>query len=146
MSAGVAPLTDRQTDIDRIFGAETVVELLQRAEALRDDEKMHPNRRSFAAAIFSALSRNAPLSIACAFASIRRARAFARIEEALALEYRFAWRCLEHSDLYEGIRAAIISRDVPPAWKPPTLAEVPATLVDAMLRPLGSDELEFGSA
>ncbi len=145
-SAGPAVLTDRQADIDRIFGADTVAELLRRAEALRDDTSTTPERRAFASAILAALSRNAPLSVACAFSAIRRARAFTRIEEALALEYRFASRCLERSDLYEGIRAAIVSRDVPPAWQPATLAEVPDRLVDAMLWPLGGDELSLGHA
>ena len=143
-SPGGPPLAAHQVDIDQLFGADALTIVQQRAEALRDDATASEQRRSFATSIASALLRHAPLSIACAFETIRRARAFTRIEEALALEYRFAWRCLERSDLYEGIRAAILSRDVPPAWDPATLGDVSAKLVDAMLASLGADELRFG--
>lgn len=142
-SPGDAKLAAHQADIDRLFDADTLIEVQQRAGALRDDDSASVERRSFAGSVAAALSRHAPLSIACAFETIRRGRAFTRIEEALALEYRFAWRCLERTDLYEGIRAAILSRDVPPAWDPAALGDVPATLVDAMLAPLGADEMRF---
>jgi enoyl-CoA hydratase len=142
-SPGGPPLADHQADIDRLFGAEDAITVLNRAEALRDDATASEQRRSFAASVATSLSRHAPLSIACAFETIRRGHAFTRIEEALALEYRFAWRCLERGDLYEGIRAAILSRDVPPAWDPTMLGDVPDRLVDAMLAPLGADELRF---
>lgn len=142
-SPGDARLAAHRADIDHLFEADTLTNVLKRAEALRDDATLPEQRRSFAASIATALMHHAPLSLACAFETIRRGRAFTRIEEALALEYRFAWRCLERGDLYEGIRAAIISRDVPPQWDPPNLAAVPATLVDAMLAPLGADELRF---
>lgn len=144
-SPGGPRLAAHQADIDHLFGADTPAAVLKRAEALHDDESASSERRSFAAAVSASLTRHAPLSIACAFETIRRGRAFTRIEEALALEYRFAWRCLERTDLYEGIRAAILSRDVPPRWDPATLGAVPATLVDAMLAPLGADELRFPS-
>ncbi len=141
--AGTSKLASHQADIDHIFGADTLAEILRRAEMLRDAKAAPSERRAFATATLAALVRHAPLSVACAFETIRRARAFTRIAEALALEYRFAWRCLERTDLYEGIRAAIVSRDVPPAWQPATIAEVPAALVDTMLAPLDEDELRF---
>lgn len=142
-SPGGPPLATHRADIDHLFGAENPITVLNRAEALRDDATASEQRRSFAASIAIALSRHAPLSIACAFEAIQRGRAFTRIEEALALEYRFAWRCLERGDLYEGIRAAILSRDVPPAWDPATLGDVSDNLVDAMLAPFGADELRL---
>lgn len=142
-SPGGPPLAAHQADIDRLFGAENPTTVLKRAEALRDGEHVSAERRSFAGSVAKSLSRHAPLSIACAFETIRRGRALTRIEEALALEYRFAWRCLERGDLYEGIRAAILSREVPPAWDPAALDDVSVKLVDAMLAPLGADELRF---
>jgi enoyl-CoA hydratase/carnithine racemase len=140
---GPATLAARQAEIDASFGAETLEQVLSRLAALRDNPKAEGAAASFASAALSAIARHAPLSVACAFEAIRRARGFATLEQALRLEYRFAWRSLEHGDFYEGIRAAIISRDTPPAWKPATLAEVPAAQVAAMLAPLGADELTF---
>lgn len=142
-AAGPAPLEVHAADIDRIFGAETLPDLLRCAEALRDDADAAPDRRAFAAGALSAIACHAPLSVACAFETIGRARHFTRIEEALTLEYRFAWRSLDHGDFYEGIRAAIVSRDVPPAWDPATLAAVTDERVAAMLAPLGTGELTF---
>ena len=142
-SPGDGKLAAHQADIDHLFGADTPMAVVQRAAALRDDARASEQRRSFAASIATALTRHAPLSIACAFETIRRGRGFTRIEEALALEYRFAWRCLERGDLYEGIRAAILSRDVPPAWGPAALGDVRGKIIDAMLAPLGADELRF---
>lgn len=142
-SPGDSRLAAHGDDIDHLFGADTLTDVLKRVETLRHDQNASTERRDFAAGIAKSLSRHSPLSIACAFETIRRGRTFAHIEEALTLEYRFAWRCLERGDLYEGIRAAILSRAVPPHWDPATLAAVPATLVDAMLAPLGADELSF---
>ncbi|MEX2299083.1 MAG: enoyl-CoA hydratase/isomerase family protein, partial [Dongiaceae bacterium] len=108
------PLGRRIADIDRIFAAGTLDELIARLEAQRADTS-DEGARDFASFALDGIRRNAPLSVACAFRTIKRARAFATIEEALCLEYRFAWRSIERGDLYEGIRAAILSRDVPPA-------------------------------
>jgi enoyl-CoA hydratase len=140
---GAGPVGRRLPDIDRIFSADTLGETLARLEAQRDDAATDKGARDFASFALTGIARNAPLSVACAFEAIRRAREFSTIEEALALEYRFAWRCLERSDLYEGIRSAIVDRDAKPVWDPATLADVPDALVDEMLAPLGADELSF---
>jgi enoyl-CoA hydratase len=142
---GAAPLAARRSDIDCAFAAANLDNTAARLARWRDDHAASTGSREFAADTLARLERNAPLAMACAFAAIGRARDFASIEEALRLEYRFAWRCLGRGDLYEGIRAAIISRDVPPRWDPARLADVSDRLVDAMLAPLGSDELSFES-
>ncbi|MEX0808815.1 MAG: enoyl-CoA hydratase/isomerase family protein [Dongiaceae bacterium] len=140
------PLGRRIADIDRLFAADTLGEVMARLEAQRTDAGGE-GAREFASFALDGIARNAPLSVACAFRAINRAREFmsieGAIEEALRLEYRFAWRSIERGDLYEGIRAAILSRDTPPAWDPPSLADVSDALVDAMLAPLGDNELTF---
>lgn len=140
---GAGPLGRRQPDIDRIFGTDRLSDVMARLATMRDDPATDPGSREFASHALVGIGRNAPLSVACAFEAIRRAGAFRTIEEALALEYRFAWRCLERSDLYEGIRAAVIERDRPAEWDPATLDTVTDELVSEMLAPLGADELAF---
>jgi enoyl-CoA hydratase len=142
---GPAPLNVRRSDIDRAFVASGLDDAVVRLARWRDDETASTASHEFAADTLARMERNAPLAMACAFSAIRRARDFAAIEDALRLEYRFAWRCLERSDLYEGIRAAILSRDVPPTWDPARISDVSDRLVDAMLAPLGRDELSFES-
>ncbi|MGY9032967.1 MAG: enoyl-CoA hydratase/isomerase family protein, partial [Rhodobacterales bacterium] len=59
------------------------------------------------------------------------------INGALAQEYRFTHRAVEHSDFIEGIRAAIIDKDRKPRWQALTDAAV-----TNMIAPLGSDAFE----
>ena len=75
---------------------------------------------------------------------IRRLRGHASMRAALALEYRFTFRSMEHADFLEGIRAAIIDKDRNPRWRHPGPEAVTAEEVDRMLAPLGRDELTFG--
>lgn len=86
-----------------------------------------------------ALDRACPLSLASALAIIRAARGMDRIEDALALEYRFTARCMEHGEFLEGIRAQVIDKDRRPRWQ---VAATPGR-VAAMLAPLGALELRL---
>ncbi|WP_413873782.1 enoyl-CoA hydratase/isomerase family protein [Albidovulum sp.] len=98
----------------------------------------------FAADALAALSRAAPLSAACTVEMVRRLRGRATMRAALALEYRFTFRSMEHADFIEGIRAAIIDKDRNPRWCHAGPRTVPAEDVERMLAPLGADELTFG--
>jgi len=90
-----------------------------------------------------AMERACPLSVACHIEILRRMRPDDGIEDALKHEYRFVWRCMEQGDFLEGIRAQIIDKDRTPRWSHASLAEVTQAEVDAMLAPLGDDELTF---
>lgn len=87
------------------------------------------------------LRRGCPLSVACAVEVVNRSRALQRIEDILALEYRFTYRSMSHGDFLEGIRAQIIDKDRNPKWKTPTLEELDQSEISGMLETLGSDEL-----
>lgn len=89
------------------------------------------------------MRRNCPLSVACAIEIVRQSRGLDRIEDILALEYRFTYRSMSHGDFIEGIRAQIIDKDRRPNWKPATLEELETSQISAMLEPLGEDELTF---
>ncbi len=70
---------------------------------------------------------------------VRAARADERMQDALSREYRFTRRATAESDFLEGVRAQIIDKDRAPNW---SAAATPAR-VDAMLAPLGDDELKW---
>ncbi len=93
----------------------------------------------WAAAARAALDRASPLSLACALAIIRAARTLPRLEDALAREYRFTARCMEHGDFLEGVRAAVIDKDRRPVWR----VEGTAEQVAAMLAPLLPHDLRL---
>ncbi|WP_208348557.1 enoyl-CoA hydratase/isomerase family protein [Pseudaestuariivita rosea] len=119
--------------INSFFGGETLGDILR---ALRAEET------EFTAQALKALSRNAPLSMACAVEMVHRLRGTADIRRALELEYRFTFRAMEHGDFLEGIRAAIIDKDRSPKWRH-DLDDIPGSAVSKMLMPLRKDSLSF---
>ncbi len=131
---GVGAIQDQQPQIDAHFGGETLIDIRNSLRAKGD---------AFAQETLKKLSRNSPLSMACAIEMIHRLRGpTADIRRALELEYRFTFRAMEHGDFLEGIRAAVIDKDRNPNWQhafdaPPTLAAT------KMLMPLGNDSLTF---
>jgi enoyl-CoA hydratase/carnithine racemase len=122
-------------EIDRHFGAGTLADIVRSLTAVDT---------AFAAEALKLLNRAAPLSAACAIEMVRRLRGSATMRAALALEYRFTFRSMEHADFLEGIRAAIIDKDRNPHWRHAGPEAVPAEDVERMLAPLGAEELTFG--
>ncbi|WP_313135726.1 enoyl-CoA hydratase/isomerase family protein [Paracoccus jeotgali] len=119
-----APLADADLSA---FGAATVAGIEKRlAEQGQDD-------------IIKTVRRNSPLSMAAGLRLVREARADRQIQDSLAREYRFTNRATEHSDFIEGVRAQIIDKDRRPNWT----ADASPQAVDAMLAPLGDEELHF---
>jgi enoyl-CoA hydratase len=88
------------------------------------------------------LDRQCALSMAATLRLVRAARAEPGVEKALAREYRFSWRSCSEGEHLEGVRAAVIDKDRRPRWKDDILSLEPAR-VDAMLAPLGADELKL---
>lgn len=134
LPAPEADLAAQQSEIDVLFGGETLGDIA-RAVAGSDS--------ALAQSAMKALSRNAPLSMACAVETQHRLGPDSTIETALGLEYRFTFRALEHSDFVEGIRAQIIDKDRSPNWRHKDAQSVPDIDVSAMLRPLGADALKL---
>lgn len=131
------PLRALTPEIDAHFSGETLHDITNSLRAEDSD---------FARDTLRTLSRNAPLSMACAVEMIHRLRgASADIRRALGLEYRFTYRAMEHGDFLEGIRAAIIDKDRKPHWKH-GLDSLPDIAVSQMLRPLGDNALTLEEA
>ncbi len=122
--------------IDELFGSKTVPEIVN---ALSESEA------EFAATAQKKIAKGAPLAVACALVSIRKARA-GDLKKALQQEFRFAYRCQEQGDFLEGIRAQIIDRDFSPKWQHKG-ADVPPHDIEHMLDDLGLHEwTEIGDA
>ncbi len=127
-------LSHRGDEIDRLFATPDALASIKTIEASETD---------FASSTAKAIRRNSPLSVAVAFEAIRRARCANSIEECLALEYRYTYRCQESAEFLEGIRAAVIDKDRKPQWRPSRLEDLEWNRVSALLSPLGADELKF---
>jgi len=129
-----SPLMAQIDQINRHFGGEALSDILN---SLRTEDN------DFTAAALKALSRNAPLSMACTVEMIHRLRSPSlTLRKALDMEYRFTFRSMEHGDFLEGIRAQIIDKDRNPNWQHP-LDKVPAVAVSKMLIPLGKNAVQF---
>jgi enoyl-CoA hydratase/carnithine racemase len=122
--------------IDRVFTCETLGDITA---------ALHGETGVFAGAALKAISRNSPLSMACAAKIIQNLRGSGGdIRAALRLEYRFTYRAMERGDFLEGIRAQIIDKDRNPVWKH-TGNAVPDQAIAQMLASLGDAELNFAS-
>ncbi len=120
--------------IDEVFslpGMNEIIEALERRNS------------GFASKCLKSIGRNSPLSMACALSLVRLQRKSQSIEEALALEYRYVHRAVEHTDFIEGIRAMVIDKDNRPKWKHANCGSVEDAEVDALLGHLGEEELEI---
>lgn len=120
-------LRQHEADINRIFAGEAVDAILSDLEA---------SREPWAEKALASMKRASPLALLATFRMIRVARERSDLGASLEYELRFTARATEKGDLLEGIRAAIIDKDRNPAWRYPTLPEVPSGLVDQMLAPL----------
>ena len=123
-----------QAEIDAAFAAGTLAEILAALDAAGSDT---------ATSAAKAMRRNSPLSMACALRLIRDARATPGLPAALAREFRFTWRSAAQGDFIEGIRAAIIDKDRSPKWRHGAPEAVTDSDIEAMLAPLGADELNL---
>jgi enoyl-CoA hydratase len=131
----VSPLGPVLRDkIDEAFQARYAVEIIERLEKMGGD---------WAESTVKAIRRACPLSVACCLLAVRKARGMTRIEDALANEYRFAWRCSEEGEFLEGIRAAVVDKDREPKWKLARLEDVTPERAQAMLAPLGDYDLNL---
>jgi enoyl-CoA hydratase/carnithine racemase len=122
-----------QPEVGRWFSGAAATDILDALETDGGNE---------AQAHLKALRRQSPLSVVCAHNAIRAAASLT-LQETLAQEYRFVWRCMEQGDFLEGIRAQVIDKDRKPKWRHDRIEEVPAAEAAAMLAPLGAEELTF---
>lgn len=123
-----------QPRIDRHFAGATLGDITR---SLKTDDS------AFAGNALKALSRNAPLAMACTMTIVRRLRSANSIRQALDQEFRYTYRAVAQGDFIEGIRAAIIDRDRAPKWAHDGPEAVTEIEVSNMLRPLGDDALNW---
>jgi enoyl-CoA hydratase len=135
---GAGPLQGEQTMIADLFSAGSLVEIINNLQQASGASS------PFAAKTLSDLRTKSPISLAITDRHIRDCRNL-DLRQTLIQDYRLAVRCLEASDFYEGVRAALIDKDGKPAWQPSSLHQVTSEMVDAYFTPLGDDDLNLPS-
>lgn len=130
--SGLSDLAARQARIDRAFGAATIQEAVRRLEEMAEPWEQETLRK---------IAAHSPTALVAAHVSVRRARQFKTVEEALDHEYRYAYRAVDLHDFREGVRALIVAKDGKPQWSPARLADVSLQQAEALFAPIGGHEL-----
>jgi enoyl-CoA hydratase len=116
--------------INRIFGAASVEEILERLDAEQGDSA------AWAKATAVEIRKKSPTSLKVAFAQMRRGKSLG-LADALRLEYRLASRLIARADFSEGIGARIAEPKREPRWQPASLAELDQAEIESWFEPAG---------
>jgi enoyl-CoA hydratase/carnithine racemase len=129
---GPCLLAEHRAEIDRVFAAATVEEMLAALDA-------EPG--AWAGETAAAMRRASPTSLKVALAALRQG-ARLDLKAALKVEYRLSQYFMRGPEFFEGVRAAVIDKDRRPRWQPDSLAGVDAAAVDRAFA--GGAETELG--
>lgn len=130
-------LVKYQDQIERVFAADTVEDIIQNLERQGCSE--------FEQRTLSTLRKVSPTSLKVTLEGLRRGAKCQTLAQDIQMEYRMAKTFITmsspKSDFYEGVRAILIDKDNNPKWNPPTLAEVTDERIEAFFAPVDDEEL-----
>ena len=129
--AGRPPLAAHQDEIDRVFGADTLEEILTRLKAAGTewaDEQLR------------VMGTKSPQTMKVALRQLRLGGKMESFAENMTMEYRIGARVVQRHDFIEGVRAVIIDKDNAPRWNPPSAEGVTEAMLDEIFAPLPSDQ------
>jgi enoyl-CoA hydratase len=135
---GAAPLAALRPAIDRCFAGSSVEAILEALTA----EASSGVHATWAKETRSALLTGSPTSLKITLRQLSIGRGY-DLDAALSLEYRLTQHVMAAHDFYEGVRAMLIDKDRKPQWRPATLSEVTANMIDAYFTPIGEREPRF---
>ena len=124
--------------IQRVFGAGSVEEILQRLDR---EEGEH---EAWAKATAAGIREKSPTSLKVAFTQMQRGKAL-DLAGALRLEFRLASQIVELPDYAAGITARIMGKGAAPRWQPATLAEVDDAKIEHLFSADTGRELDIGA-
>ena len=130
---GASELLGRSEKVDRIFGANSVAEILTLLDEEADD---------WSSKVASIIRSKSPTSVLIAFEQMRRG-AELDFNGCMHLEFRIVNEILRQHDFYEGVRAIIVDKDQSPKWSPPSLEEVDSAALAAYFEEPGCGDLTF---
>ena len=129
--AGRPPLAAHQDEIDKIFGADTLEEILAGLKAAGTE---------WASEQLKVLATKSPQTMKVALRQLRLGGKMESFAENMTMEYRIGARVVQRHDFIEGVRAVIVDKDNSPRWNPPTPEGVSEAMLDEIFAPLPSDQ------
>ena len=129
--AGRPPLAAHQDEIDKIFGADTLEEILAGLKSAGTE---------WASEQLKVLATKSPQTMKVALRQLRLGGKMESFAENMTMEYRIGARVVQRHDFIEGVRAVIVDKDNSPRWNPPTPEGVSEAMLDEIFAPLPSDQ------
>ena len=123
---GASELQAQRATIDAHFGAASVAAIMASLE--RDE---HP----FAQKALKAMRQRSPLMMCVTREMLVRGAAMS-VADCLRMERSLVRRNFEHGEVLEGVRALVIDKDNAPQWKPASLDDVTAEMVEGFFAPV----------
>ena len=134
-TASVAPPTasilDEQAEIDRLFAADTLEDILAGLESDPGD---------WARKILDGLRTKSPQSCKVALRQLREGASRTDFAEEMRVEYGLAAHVSMRHDFIEGVRALLVDKDNKPVWDPATPEGVTESMLDRIFAALPEDE------
>jgi enoyl-CoA hydratase len=130
--AGAAALDEHLDVVEQAFGAARLEDVMA---TLADGQE-------WARAQAAVLATRSPQSLKAAWRQMRIGARLNDFADEMRMEFRLASRIVRTADFLEGVRAVVIDKDNAPHWRPPHLAEVSDSDLDALFAPL-PDEQEW---
>ncbi len=127
----VAPILEHQSDIDRLFAADTL-------EAIRDS--LAADSSDFAQKQSQILATKSPLTCKVSLEQLRRGAAMTDFADEMRMEYAVGSRIIAYPDFVEGVRAVIVDKDNAPRWNPATAEGVTDEMIGGIFAQLPADE------
>ena len=131
VGAPLARIVENRGRIDRLFGHDTLEEIIAALDADGSDWAMKE---------LATLRTKSPQTCKVALRQLETSRTLTDFAENMRMEYRIASRVLLRPDFAEGVRAVIVDKDNAPRWDPATPEGVTDDLLDAIFAPLPPHE------
>ena len=129
--AGEAAILEHRADIDRLFAADTLEEILA---ALAADPGLWAKEQ------LAILATKSPQACKVSLALVRQGRHMPSFEDEMRQEFAVASRVVQRPDFAEGVRAVIVDKDNAPRWQPATVEGVTDHVIDQIFAPLTGDQ------
>lgn len=133
---GKAPLQERQTRLGDLLAASSLAGLIAQLD------EFAASGAEDARSLLAILTARSPTSLAIAFRQIAEG-AHLEFDDCMRLEFRIVSRIIHGADFREGVRAVIFDKDNAPKWRPPTVAALDETMIEAHFTALAGKDLEF---
>lgn len=130
---GEASLAAQQAQIDRIFAADRVEDIVATLKEESGD---------WAKETLATLLSRSPTSMKVSLEQLRRGQDMG-FDDVMIMEYRMSQAFMAEHDFYEGVRSVLIDKDHAPNWLPSSLEQVSRGMVERYFTAQGDRELTF---